>query len=140
MECNYFKLVLDGILLSATYSLSSMHILNLSSHVTAATVHKKLTKQRAQELTDSWINAGYLLDFEDAIHLGPRTIGEFKDYIILKHRDHVPMCGLCMQPTFYGQPCPNTDCNIIIHHSCARKYFVKNKKCLLCKTVWEFDQ
>lgn len=137
----------------------SIHILNLSTHV-VSTGHKKLTKQRAQELMDDWITTGYFVELNDMVHFGPRAIGEFKDYLRLKYKESICICALCLQPTFkvhisagdilfrqhfiqldvsfvfQGIPCPNESCSVILHEACLQKYSTRNNKCPKCKNVW----
>lgn len=115
------------------YQMTMTEILNLLPGGTAN--QKKVTKQRAQDLMEQWMAGGYFVELDDYVHFGPRTIGEFRDYFVVKHRDNIPRCGLCMQPTFAGVPCTNTACNTHLHPACAKKYFVKNKKCPTCKAV-----
>lgn len=99
LESNYFKLVLESIAVSGCYYMPSIHILNLATNV-VSTGHKKLTKQRAQELMDDWVSTGYFVEQFDMIHFGPRAIGEFQDYLRLRYKERICICALCVQPTF----------------------------------------
>lgn len=99
LESNYFKLVLESIAISGCYYMPSIHILNLATNVVSGG-HKKLTKQRAQDLMDDWISTGYFVEQLEMIHFGPRAIGEFQDYLRLKYKERICICALCAQPTF----------------------------------------
>lgn len=136
LECNYFKTILDALADAVDYKLSSLDILNLTTQVHGAMQHKRVTKQRAEQLITDWVNNGYLLELEDEIQYGPRTIAEFRDYFVLKHAERIPSCKLCNQATFSGQACANENCKVHIHSRCAEKYFVKNKKCPTCQSAW----
>lgn len=99
-ESNYFKRVLEEIAISGCYYLSSIHVLNLASLI-AAPNNRRITKQRAQELIDIWCQAGYFIEMENnMLHFGPRTIGEFANYLSMKYKEHIHICSLCLKPTF----------------------------------------
>lgn len=55
----------------------------------------KLTKSRAQELLDIWCEDGYYLDMDGMLVFGPRTQGEFGQFLKTNYPDIVCSCSLC---------------------------------------------
>lgn len=98
--------------------------------------HKKISKIRLQELIEEWCNKGYLVDINDIVYVGPRTIAEFGYMLRTKFPDHVRLCYLCSQTIFQGLHCPQDTCDTILHKKCSKSYLTKSKKCPKCKKPW----
>lgn len=88
---------MEKIVMSDTHSISMMTAVHLSSSSTQASqsTTKKLTKQRAEELIDEWSIAGYFMTINEAITLGPKGVGEFRDTFRTKFPDYIQSCQLC---------------------------------------------
>lgn len=102
VENSFFKAILDSFVTSESFCLPMIHFLNMSASVQSTSLPtKKLTKKRAEELLDYWCSCCYFVKTdEDLMHFGPRTIGEFSDYLRTKYTNYICICLLCNKVTF----------------------------------------
>lgn len=102
-ECLYMKSLLEKIIESDTHSLSTMtavHLCLSSGQLSQSqSTSKKISKQRAEELLDEWMAAGYLMSIGDSITLGPRGVGEYRNTFQTKFSDYILSCRLCNEIT-----------------------------------------
>lgn len=93
---------MEHIVVVNSFSIPVMLALNLCNDLSISTSSsKKITKQRAQDLIEEWIIAGYFIETDGAYYFGPRTIAEFGDTLRIRYAEHVRSCFLCRQTCFY---------------------------------------
>lgn len=98
---------MEKIVISDTHSISMMTAVHLCSAQTSQSqsTTKKVTKQRAEELLDEWSIAGYFMTINEALTLGPRSIGEFRDTFRTKFPDFIQSCQLCNEIALQVHTC-----------------------------------
>lgn len=106
IECGYMKLLMEKIVTSETHSITMMAALHLCGeakpqNAPTQSTSKKITKQRAEDLVDDWMAAGYffLMNDDTAITLGPKALAEFRDTLRTKFPDDIQNCHLCSEIT-----------------------------------------
>lgn len=100
------KNLMEKIVTSNDHSISLMTAIHLSSGTSSQmsqsqSTSKKVTKQRAEELLEDWMNAGYFMamDNGEVMTLGPRAMGEFRDTLRAKFGEFIQNCHLCTELT-----------------------------------------
>ncbi|XP_055315926.1 non-structural maintenance of chromosomes element 1 homolog [Sitodiplosis mosellana] len=143
-ESNYMKTLMEKIVMNDTHSLSRMSAVHLSSAPSqlsqSQSTSKKVTKQRAEDLLEEWIEAGYFMNRGDLITLGPRGIGEYRDTFRTKFGDYIQCCRLCSEIALQPHFCPNDECDAALDKRCFKNYVVKQKKCPGCKSDWHEEE
>lgn len=96
------KILIEKIVTSELHFISPMTAIQLSSNTSSGltqsqSTSKKVTKQRAEDLLEEWLLAGYLMAMENGeiLTLGPKTIAEFSDTLLTKFGDYIHNCHLC---------------------------------------------
>lgn len=99
------KNLMEKIVTSDNHAISPMTAVHLCSAASqfsqsqSVSTTKKVTKQRAEELMDEWMTAGYFMIFGDQITFGPKAIGEFRETFRTKFGDYIQNCHLCTELT-----------------------------------------
>lgn len=92
-ECNFFIELLENLITEVEHHLTKIRAINLCSH-------SKVSRKRAEDLIEKWVQENYLLATSENISIGPRSIGEFGDTLYLKFTDDLVKCYLCKQLVF----------------------------------------
>nr|XP_019536849.2 non-structural maintenance of chromosomes element 1 homolog [Aedes albopictus]XP_029735109.1 non-structural maintenance of chromosomes element 1 homolog [Aedes albopictus] len=131
-EVDFFRVVLHELACTEHHRIQQIACLNLTANVVAS--GEPLTKGRAEELIDDWLEEGYLALTKKDIGFGPKTMVEFDRYLLNNFPDHIDTCRLCKEVLFYGVKCDK--CSEMLHKSCMKKYIQRLKKCPACNKVW----
>ncbi|XP_055605392.1 non-structural maintenance of chromosomes element 1 homolog [Uranotaenia lowii] len=134
-ELNLFRLILQALAKSQAHQISQIECLNLTAQIPRVRRAKRVTKSRAEELMHDWCLQGYLVLGGDVVRFGPRTIVEFKPYLINHFPGHIKVCRLCKDAVFYGTSC--AECKEQMHKKCLTTYIKRMKKCPACKKQWK---
>ncbi|CAD7083575.1 unnamed protein product [Hermetia illucens] len=130
MDREYFRLLLQEITLNE-YSIQRIVALNLIAQLKP----KPFSKNHAEELLDDWITLGYFLEEENLLYFGPKTLGEFSDFLAENFEDYVKKCQLCLAAVLMGTKCDK--CEKFFHRECLRRALAKALNCPACKQPWD---
>ncbi|KAG5678447.1 hypothetical protein PVAND_008119 [Polypedilum vanderplanki] len=129
-ELEYFKQMFTNIIINERLCIKPRDALNLQSNLNG-----KVTKIRAEKLTDLWITTGYFYRNNDLIYLGPKSISEFAETIQNLGLDHIKKCSLCEDIAAWGITC-NSCKTATFHKQCIQKFLARSEKCPSCKKEW----
>ncbi|KAH8411923.1 hypothetical protein KR222_002514 [Zaprionus bogoriensis] len=131
VECQYFSTLLDKL---ANRDECRMAWNEAYFDVDFTGAAKPLKKVRMQELVKLWTDMGYLLEVDDSLYLGPRSLLEFESYLRSNFADTIKECALCKQLVLWDIKC--SDCGRRIHRECIRKYLRTRSNCPTCGQKW----
>lgn len=134
-ELEFFKKIVDKIILSEDGVASSVSLLNLTDEM----ADRKLSKKEAEDLIERFVTDKFLCKNYGVISLSVRSMIELDPYFREVYEDMITICQMCKQIVLQGQTCTNCDAKLHLH--CATRYF-KNKnelKCLSCGSKWPYN-
>lgn len=96
------KTLMEKIVTNQLHFISPMTAIQLCSNTSSGltqsqSTSKKVSKQRAEELLEEWLHAGYFMAMEngEVLTLGPKAVAEFSDTLLTKFGDFIQNCHLC---------------------------------------------
>ncbi|CAG5046526.1 unnamed protein product [Parnassius apollo] len=132
-ELEYFRILIEQIMTTATRQITGIHAVNLVSKMKSS-----FTKMDAQKLLNVWCRMRYLDKDDTNYALGVRAIHEFEGYLRQNMPDTIEECCLCKQIVFRGYNCPA--CGLAVHTQCLNRYLEKVQKWPCCKVEFSESQ
>ena len=114
----------------------------------AMSADKGLTGTQAERLMKILVEEGWLERSNKGFYtLSPRALMELKGWLVAAYNDpdaeddewqHVKNCYACKQIITVGERCPNWECNVRLHSTCAKPFWRQKRdgKCPQCATKW----
>ncbi|XP_067128366.1 non-structural maintenance of chromosomes element 1 homolog [Centruroides vittatus] len=134
-ELEFFKKIVEMIVLSDDGVASSVSLLNLTDDM----VDHKISKKEAEDLIERLVADKFLSKNDGIISLSVRSMIELDPYFREVYEENIKICLMCKQIVLQGQIC--ADCDAKLHSHCATRYF-RNKnelKCLNCGSQWPYN-
>lgn len=109
---------------------------------------KGLTNSQAEKLMKSLVEEGWMERSTKGYYtLSPRALMELKGWLIASYNDpddeeaewqHIKNCYACKQILTVGERCPQWDCNVRLHSTCAEPFWRQKRdgKCPECDVKW----
>ncbi|KAI8910223.1 Nse1 non-SMC component of SMC5-6 complex-domain-containing protein [Gorgonomyces haynaldii] len=134
VEIQYFKKIMEMILESKHYELSSTDAINAASEV------QKGLNKTAENIIDRLVQEGWLSVQRGRLSIGVRTRTELELHLTQNYA--VVDCSVCNDIVLSRcESCPDTECTGIMHLWCKEKYFEQDGevKCPVCQRTWQED-
>ncbi|XP_053393735.1 non-structural maintenance of chromosomes element 1 homolog [Mercenaria mercenaria] len=133
-DLQYFKKLVEQIVLSDSGSIGSMAAVNIVDSLT-----KKMSKSDAEQLLSRLIRDKWIGKLENGcVYIGTRGLLELEQYI-LEMFEVAMRCNMCKKLCVQGENCSN--CEVKLHNHCAYKFFKDRpvRKCPECQKPWIID-